>query len=101
MIEEFYSNFQGIFENPYVVLACFFLLFFILIFQILLKFTAFRNERGVTTLISLIFSFLAIYYINNVYYWILTLNIFLILVAIVIVSFILRAFIKFSKHQFG
>lgn len=100
-LEDVYYQLEGMFSNPGAVLVAFALLFFIIIFEVLTKVPQFRAQKGLAILISFIIALIGIYYINDVYYWVLTFNVFLILVVIVIVFFILRAFFRFNKKQFG
>ncbi len=91
---------ESMFYNPDVVLIALFLLFFLVIFSVLTRKGMLGGSRGTALIISLAISGIAVYYINNAYYWLLSFNILLGLIVVVIAFFIIWAFIKFSRRTF-
>jgi hypothetical protein len=99
LFDYFNNRFEDYYTNPLFVLVVFFLLFFTVIFSILSR-SVFKENRTVAVTVSLIISFISVYYLRDLTGWIGTFNLLLTIAVIGIIFFIAKPFFKFLKRSF-
>ncbi len=99
-VYDIYFQLGEYYHNPETVIIGLLILIFALVFYILTRTRIFGGNRGVSMIIALSISLMAVYYFFNLSYEIVIFNILLGLAVLLFLAMLIKPFIKFLRKQF-